>query len=48
MKKKFKYIEIPIIFVDRRAGHSKMSKAIIREAVWMVWKLRLKSLFGQL
>lgn len=47
-KKKFKYIEIPIIFVDRRAGHSKMSKAIIREAVWMVWKLRFKSLFGQL
>lgn len=47
-KKGFKYIEIPIIFVDRRAGHSKMSKAIVREAVWMVWKLRLKSLFGKL
>ncbi|MBK8130530.1 MAG: polyprenol monophosphomannose synthase [bacterium] len=47
-KKGFKYIEIPIIFVDRRAGHSKMSKAIIREAVWMVWKLRFKSLFGRL
>lgn len=47
-KKGFKYIEIPIIFVDRRAGHSKMSKAIVREAVWMVWKLRIKSLFGRL
>jgi dolichol-phosphate mannosyltransferase len=47
-KKGFKYIEIPIIFVDRRAGHSKMSKAIVREAVWMVWKLRFKSLFGRL
>lgn len=47
-KKGFKYIEIPIIFVDRRAGHSKMSKAIVREAVWMVWKLRLKSLLGRL
>ncbi len=47
-KKGFKYVEIPIIFVDRRAGHSKMSKAIVREAVWMVWKLRIKSLFGRL
>lgn len=47
-KKGFKYVEIPIIFVDRRAGHSKMSKAIIREAVWMVWKLRFKSIFGRL
>ncbi len=47
-KKNFKFIEIPIIFVDRRAGHSKMSKAIVREAVWMVWKLRFKSLFGRL
>ncbi|NUO18287.1 polyprenol monophosphomannose synthase [bacterium] len=47
-KKGFKYVEIPIIFVDRRAGHSKMSKAIVREAVWMVWKLRLKSMFGRL
>ncbi|MCB1059489.1 MAG: polyprenol monophosphomannose synthase [Calditrichaeota bacterium] len=47
-KKGFKFVEIPIIFVDRRAGHSKMSKAIIREAVWMVWKLRFKSLFGRL
>lgn len=47
-KKGFKYIEIPIIFVDRRYGKSKMSKAIIREAVWMVWKLRLKSIFGTL
>jgi len=47
-KKGFTFIEIPIIFVDRRAGHSKMSKAIVREAVWMVWKLRFKSIFGRL
>ena len=45
-KKGFRYKEIPIIFVDRRVGKSKMSKAIIREAVLMVWKLRLKSIFG--
>jgi len=31
--------EIPIIFVDRRVGQSKMSKAIVREAIWLVWKL---------
>jgi dolichol-phosphate mannosyltransferase len=33
--------EIPITFVDRRVGQSKMSRAIFLEAVWMVWSLRL-------
>lgn len=33
--------EIPIIFIDRRSGESKMSKKIIWEAAWIVWKLRL-------
>ena len=47
-KKGFKYVEIPIIFVDRRVGSSKMSRAIVREAVFMVWKLRLQSIFGGL
>lgn len=47
-KKKFRIAEIPIVFVDRTEGHSKMSKAIVREAVWMVWWLRLKSIFGRL
>jgi dolichol-phosphate mannosyltransferase len=47
-KKGFTYFETPIIFVDRRVGQSKMSKKIIREAVWMVWKLRFKSIFGTL
>ena len=37
--------EIPIIFIDRRAGDSKMSKAIVWEAVGMVWKLKFASLF---
>lgn len=46
-KKKFRIKEIPIIFVDRIAGHSKMSKKIVREAVWMVWLLRLKAIFGR-
>ncbi len=41
----FKIKEIPIIFVERRAGVSKMSKGIIWQAFWLVWKLRLLALF---
>ncbi|MCI0432451.1 MAG: polyprenol monophosphomannose synthase [Gemmatimonadetes bacterium] len=47
-KKGFRIGEIPIVFVDRTSGDSKMSKKIIREAVWRVWKLRLLSMFGRL
>ncbi|MGH7575629.1 MAG: polyprenol monophosphomannose synthase [Longimicrobiales bacterium] len=47
-RKGFRIGEIPIVFVDRTAGESKMSKAIIREAVWKVWKLRLLALTGKL
>jgi len=47
-KKGFRLKEIPIIFVDRVAGQSKMSKKIMREAIWMVWSLRLRSIFGRL
>lgn len=47
-KKGFRIKEIPIIFMDRVKGKSKMSKKIVREAVTMVWKLRLKSIFGML
>lgn len=47
-KKGFRIKEIPIIFTDRVIGESKMSKKIMREAVWMVWALRLKSMFGRL
>ncbi len=47
----FRISEIPIIFVDRHAGTSKMSKQIVREAVFMVWKLKLgsvsRALFGK-
>jgi len=39
-KKGFRVVEIPIVFVDRTQGASKMSKRIVREAVWMVWRLR--------
>lgn len=44
-KKGFRICEIPIVFVDRRVGISKMSKNIISEAAWLVWKLKVKSFF---
>jgi dolichol-phosphate mannosyltransferase len=47
-KKGFKLIEIPIVFIDRRAGVSKMSRKIVYEASFMVWKLKLMSMFGKL
>lgn len=47
-KKGFRIAEIPIVFVDRTFGESKMSKRIIREAVWKVWKLRFLAIFGKL
>jgi dolichol-phosphate mannosyltransferase len=47
-KKGFKLGEIPIMFVDRDIGESKMSKRIVREAVWRVWRLRLLSISGRL
>jgi dolichol-phosphate mannosyltransferase len=47
-KKGFRIHEIPIIFMDRRAGISKMSKKIVREAVTMVWRLRFQGMFGLL
>jgi len=44
MENGLKITEIPIVFIDRHAGSSKMSRRIVREAVLMVWKLRLQSL----
>ena len=38
-------LEIPIIFIDRRSGVSKMSKNIVYEAAFLVWKLKLMYLF---
>lgn len=40
-KKGKRIAEVPIIFTERRSGQSKMSRAIVREALWIVWKLRL-------
>ncbi|MCR4437568.1 MAG: polyprenol monophosphomannose synthase [bacterium] len=47
-RKGFKVCEVPITFVERRSGTSKMSKKIVLEAVWMVWKLRFYDLIGKL
>ena len=47
-RKGFRIKEIPITFADRHAGTSKMSKAIVREAVGMVWKLKARAIAGEL
>lgn len=39
----FRVVETPIIFVERRHGRSKMSGAIVREALWVVWKIAMRS-----
>jgi dolichol-phosphate mannosyltransferase len=46
-KRGFRIHEIPIVFVDRTEGQSKMSRAIVREAVWMVWRLRFSAMRGR-
>jgi len=48
VEKGFRAAEVPIIFIDRHAGTSKMSKRIVREAVLMVWKLKLGSIARKL
>jgi len=47
-RKGFDLGEIPILFTERDSGESKMSKRIVREAIWRVWWLRLSDLFGRL
>ncbi|MBI2796344.1 MAG: polyprenol monophosphomannose synthase [Gemmatimonadetes bacterium] len=46
-KKGFRIVEIPIVFTDRTEGESKMSRGIVREAIWMVWRLRWWALTGR-
>ena len=47
-RKGFTLTEIPIVFEERESGESKMSKKIVREAIWKVWKLRFLDLIGRL
>src|SRR5262249_37936575 len=42
----FRVTEVPLVFEDRRVGHSKMSRRIFLEAVQMVWRLRLEALLS--
>lgn len=44
----FRLVESPILFTERDTGESKMSKKIVREAVWRVWWLRIQDIFGRL
>jgi dolichol-phosphate mannosyltransferase len=43
IRRGFKVVEVPITFVDRRVGKSKMSRAIVAEALWMVWRIRFSA-----
>ncbi len=47
-RKRFKLAEVPIVFVDRTVGQSKMNRKIVREAIWMVPRLRLLGWFGRI
>ncbi len=47
-RKGFIIKEIPIVFVDRRVGVSKMNKKIVYEAAFMVWRLKARSIFNRL
>jgi len=46
--KGFSLVEIPILFTERDTGESKMSKSIVREAIWKVWWLKIEQIFGWL
>ena len=45
--RKFNIVEIPVIFTDRTRGESKLSGGIISEAIFGVFKMKIKSLFGK-
>lgn len=44
----FSMLEIPILFTERDSGESKMSKKILREAIWRVWWLKVRDILGRL
>jgi len=48
LRRGFRVAEIPIVFIDRRAGHSKLNGRVILEAVRMVPTLRLRAMLGKL
>ena len=48
LRRGFRVTEVPIVFVDRRVGHSKMSRRIFAEAVLEVWRLRIDAARGRI
>jgi dolichol-phosphate mannosyltransferase len=48
LKRNLRVVEVPIVFVDRTLGQSKMNGKIFREAIGIVWKLRYESARGRL
>jgi dolichol-phosphate mannosyltransferase len=48
LRQGMKVVEVPIVFVDRRAGQSKMSRRIFAEAIAEVWRLRFDAMSGRL
>jgi dolichol-phosphate mannosyltransferase len=48
LRKGLRVVEVPIVFVDRRAGRSKMSRRIFAEAISEVWRLRADAFLGRL
>ncbi len=48
MRKGMRVKEVPIVFVDRTAGKSKMSRRIFVEAIGVVWKLRGEAILGKI
>ena len=48
IRKGFTAREIAITFTDRTHGTSKMNKGIVREAIWMVWRLRYWAMVGRI
>ncbi len=47
-RKGFRIVEVPIVFTDRSEGRSKMNRAIVREAIWMVWWLRVQAIMNRI
>jgi dolichol-phosphate mannosyltransferase len=47
-RRRVQLTEIPIVFTERKEGHSKMNRGIVFEALAVVWILKIKSIFGLL
>ena len=48
LRRGLRVVEVPIVFVDRRLGRSKLSRGVFVEAVWAVWQMRLEALRGRI